>query len=74
MALRGSIYNPCYFTLVGIINWYLYKSIMLNLENKTAKQKAQLKSKELAKVKISKFKKGDFDIDVELYTIAILYL
>ena len=38
--------------------------IMLNLTNKTAKQKAQLKSKELAKVKLSKFKKGDFNIEV----------
>jgi len=37
---------------------------MLNLTNKTAKEKAQLKSIELAKVKISKFKKGDFDIEI----------
>jgi len=37
---------------------------MLNLTNKTAKEKAQLKSMELAKVKLSKFKKGDFDIEI----------
>ena len=32
---------------------------MLDLTNKTAKQKAQRKSKELAKVKIGKFKKNN---------------
>jgi len=37
---------------------------MLNLTNKTAKEKAQLKSMELAKVKLSKFTKGGFDIEI----------
>ena len=37
---------------------------MLNLKNKTAKQKAKIKSQELAKVKLSKFKKGYFDIEI----------
>jgi len=37
---------------------------MLDLTNKTAKQKAQRKSKELAKVKIGKFTKGDFDVEI----------
>ena len=38
--------------------WFIHR-IMLNLKNKTAKEKAQLKSKELAKVKIGKFKKNN---------------
>ena len=46
-----------------MIGWFTLK-IMLNLKNKTAKQKAKLKSKELAKVKLSKFTKGDFDIEI----------
>lgn len=37
---------------------------MIDLTNKIAKEKAQLKSAELAKVKLSKFKKDNFDIEI----------
>jgi len=38
--------------------------IMLNLKNKTSKEKVQIKSKELAKVKLVKFKKGKLNIEI----------